>query len=70
MTNNKNSKILNIFNIIRSISWLKYSNKLIFQWFFIRLTICQETHIENHINSCDTQKKHINGIVFNIGYYH
>ncbi len=33
---------LNIPAIIRSVSWLGLLNKLLFQWFFVRLTRCQE----------------------------
>lgn len=45
----QNSEQLNIFAVIRSVSWLGLSNKLLFQWFFVRLTRCQEKRIENYI---------------------
>ena len=41
-------QVLNIPAIIRSVSWLGLLNKLLFQWFFVRLTRCQEKRIENY----------------------
>jgi hypothetical protein len=46
--NKQNSKQLNILAVIRSVSWLGMLNKLLFQWFFVRLTRCQEKRIENY----------------------
>jgi hypothetical protein len=46
--NKQNGKQLNILAVIRSVSWLGLANKLLFQWFFIRLKRCQERRIENY----------------------
>jgi hypothetical protein len=50
---NKTSNLNNTTNgdldvIRRRVSWLGLINKLLFQWFFIRLTRCQEKLIENY----------------------
>ncbi len=46
--NKQNCEQLNILAVIRSVSWLGLSNKLLFQWFFFRLTRCQEKRIGNY----------------------
>lgn len=42
MSNKPQRLQLNILAVIYSVSWLGLSNKLLFQWFFVRLTRCQE----------------------------
>jgi hypothetical protein len=46
--NEAENSALNIADVIRSVSWLGLMNKLLFQWFFVRLTKCQEKRIENY----------------------
>lgn len=48
MKNKVENKQLNILSIIRSVSWLGLVNKLLFQWFFVRLTKCKEKRIEKY----------------------
>lgn len=38
----------NLINWLKTISYLGFFNRFLFQWFFIRLTKCKEKRIENY----------------------